>query len=147
MRLFIFAALVPIIAAPAFAQSGLQGKVVGCVRRLRRPRSVLVFRCRGAWAQTEWRSGVRGGIAEALCTDLRRSRRRWRRMMRGNPDHVSLAVAAVSEGAGGKLRLTMENGQVWRQVDTAATAQCRSGAVDGGNKEGGHRQFHAHDPE
>jgi hypothetical protein len=34
------------------------------------------------------------------------------------PDHVSLAVTAVSEGAGGKLRLTMENGQVWRQVDT-----------------------------
>ena len=30
MRLFIFAALVPIIAAPAFAQGGLQGKVVGC---------------------------------------------------------------------------------------------------------------------
>ena len=24
----------------------------------------------------------------------------------------------MSEGAGGKLRLTMENGQVWRQVDT-----------------------------
>jgi hypothetical protein len=69
MRLFIFAALVPIIAAPAFAQSGLQGKVVGCATIAEAAQRLACFDAVALRAQTEWRSGVRDGIAEAFCTD------------------------------------------------------------------------------
>jgi hypothetical protein len=34
------------------------------------------------------------------------------------PDRVTLAVKSITTGADGKARITMENGQVWRQIDT-----------------------------
>jgi hypothetical protein len=33
-------------------------------------------------------------------------------------DRVSLAVKSMSRSSDGKLRFTMENGQVWKQIDT-----------------------------
>jgi hypothetical protein len=33
-------------------------------------------------------------------------------------DRVTLAVKSIGAGSDGRLRFTMENGQVWRQVDT-----------------------------
>ncbi len=34
------------------------------------------------------------------------------------PDKVRMNVTSISMGSDGKARITMENGQVWRQVDT-----------------------------
>jgi hypothetical protein len=34
------------------------------------------------------------------------------------PDRIALAVKSIGAGSDGKLRFTMENGQVWKQVDT-----------------------------
>jgi hypothetical protein len=117
MRLFIFAALVPIIAAPAFAQSGLQGKVVGCATIAEATQRLACFDAvalglkqngeAGFGTASPKPSALTAPVETALATNDAQE-----------PDHVSLAVTAVSEGAGGKLRLTMENGQVWRQVDT-----------------------------
>ena len=42
-------------------------------------------------------------------------------------DRITLAVKAISIGADGRTRFTMENGQVWKQVDTTRLRNLGSG--------------------
>jgi hypothetical protein len=42
-------------------------------------------------------------------------------------DRLSLAVKSISTGIDGKYRFTMENGQIWRQVDTEKLRNLGSG--------------------
>lgn len=117
MRLFIFAALVPIIAAPALAQAGLQGRIVGCTNIADATQRLACFDAvavelkqadEAAFGTTSPKpSPLTAPVETAQATKAV-----------AEPDRVSLAVSALTEGADGKLRLTMENGQVWRQVDT-----------------------------
>jgi hypothetical protein len=44
-----------------------------------------------------------------------------------SPDRITLAVKTIATGADGKARFTMDNGQVWRQVDTTRLRNLGSG--------------------
>lgn len=105
MRLFIFAALVPIIAAPAaLAQTDLMGRVVACAGLEDEAKrhacfDVLTPELRG--------QGVRafGETKKAEASPA-------------EPDRISLKVGAIDRGGDGLMSFTMENGQVWKQSDT-----------------------------
>lgn len=103
MRLFIFAALVPIIAAPAaFAQTDLMGRVVACAGLEDEAKrhacfDVLTPELRG--------QGVKAfGETKKAATPA-------------EPDQISLKVSAIDRAEDGMV-FTMENGQVWKQSDT-----------------------------
>lgn len=124
MRLFIFAALVPVIAAPAaLAQTDLMGRVVAC-------------------------AGIEEAAKRHACFDVLTPE------LRGNgvktfgeqkapaatsaePNRISLAVSAIDRGTDG-VAFTMENGQVWKQSEARTlgsfgkgpwTAEIRKGAL------------------
>ena len=104
MRLFIFAALVPIIAAPAAtAQTDLMGRVVACAgleddAKRHACFDVLTPELRGNGVKT---FGEQKKPAATLA----------------EPDKISLKVSGIDRAADGMV-FTMENGQVWRQSDT-----------------------------
>lgn len=126
MRLFIFAALVPIITAPAaLAQTDLMGRVVACAGLEDEAKrhacfDVLTPELRG--------NGVKsfGEQKKAVATPA-------------EPDRISLGVSVIDRGADG-VSFTMANGQVWKQSDTRQlggfrkgpwTAEIRKGMVGG----------------
>ena len=126
MRLFIFAALVPIIAAPAaLAQTDLMGRVVACAgleddAKRHACFDVLTPELRG--------NGVKsfGEQKKPVATPA-------------EPDRISLGVSAIDRAADGVV-FTMANGQVWKQSDTRQlggfgkgpwTAEIRKGMVGG----------------
>jgi hypothetical protein len=122
MRLFIFAAVVPIITAPAIAQEGLQGKLVACAdieaaaeRHACFDTLVPELKASGeaAFGATAKPSAFTAPTLEASAP--------------AEPDMVSLAVKAVTASADGKLRFAMENGQVWKQIDTTRLRNLGSG--------------------
>ena len=117
MRLFIFAALVPIIAAPALAQGGLQGRIVSCTNIADATQRLACFDAAALELKQagEAAFGTASPKPSALTAPVETA---LATKAVAEPDRVSLAVSALTEGADGKLRLTMENGQVWRQVDT-----------------------------
>lgn len=117
MRLFILVAVVPIIAAPAVAQDGLQGRLVACANIAE---AAARHACFDALvpelkASGEASFGATATKASPLTAPIH--------AMTGPeapaaPDKVSLPVKSVTATGDGKLRFTMENGQVWKQVDT-----------------------------
>ncbi len=117
MRLFIFAAVVPIITAPAFApalaQEGLQGKLVACANVTEAAERHACFDAlvpelkatgEAAFGATAKPSALTAPILQTTAP--------------AEPEQVSLAVKSVTANADGKLRFAMENGQVWKQIDT-----------------------------
>lgn len=113
MRMFIFAALVPIIAAPAVAQDGLQGRLVACANLAE---AAARHACFDALvpelkASSEAPFGATTKLSALTAPTLETTKP-------VEPDNVTLAVKSVTPSADGKLRFTMENGQVWKQVDT-----------------------------
>lgn len=104
MRLFILAALVPIIVAPAaFAQTDLMGRVVACAGLEDEAKrhacfDVLTPELRG--------QGVRA-FGETKKSEASPA----------EPDRISLKVNGIDRAADGMV-FTMENGQVWKQSDT-----------------------------
>lgn len=102
MRMFIFAALLPVMTVPAFAQTGVQDKLKDCARIADGAQRLACFDALTLGLKPG--DDVSFGAAPATKPV--------------EPDRVSLAVSVLDKGADGKLRFTMENGQVWRQVDT-----------------------------
>ena len=101
MRVFIFATLLPVMTVPAFAQTDVRGKLMDCASVAD---GVQRLACFDALAfELKQASGTSFGAQAAKPAE---------------PDRVSLAVNGLEKGADGKLRFAMENGQVWRQVDT-----------------------------
>ncbi|RYG28377.1 MAG: hypothetical protein EON93_18700 [Burkholderiales bacterium] len=125
MRLFIFAALVPIMAAPAMAQTDLMGRVVACAgleddAKRHACFDVLTPELRGNGVKTF------GETKKPAATPA-------------EPDEISLGVSAIDR-AGDEMVFTMANGQVWKQSDTRQlggfgkgpwTAEIRKGMVGG----------------
>jgi len=124
MRLFIFAALVLIIAAPAMAQTDLMGRVVACAgleddAKRHACFDVLTPELRGNGVKSFGEQKKPSAATPA------------------EPDQIRLGVSAIDRGADGVL-FTMENGQVWKQSDTRQlggfgkgpwTAEIRKGMV------------------
>ena len=124
MRLFILAALVPIIAAPAaVAQTDLMGRVVACAgledgAKRHACFDVLTPELRGHGVKTF------GEVKKPAATPA-------------EPDRISLGVSAIDRATDGVV-FTMANGQVWKQSDTRQlggfgkgpwTAEIRKGMV------------------
>ena len=101
MRVFIFAALLPVMTVPAFAQTDVQGKLMDCASVVDGVQRLACFDA--LTLELKQTSDTSFGAQAAKPT---------------GPDRVSLAVSGLEKGADGKLRFTMEDGQVWRQVDT-----------------------------
>ena len=102
MRVFILAALLPVMTVPAFAQGSVQDKLIDCASVADGAQRLACF--------------------DALILGLRQAGDASFGAVQAakpvEPDRVSLAVSALDKGADGKLRFTMEDGQVWRQTDT-----------------------------
>lgn len=113
MRLFIFAAVVPIITAPAVAQEGLQGRLVVCANIAEAAARHACFDALVPELKTssEASFGVTTKLSVLTAPSLET-------VKPAEPDNVTLAVKSVTAASDGKLRFTMENGQVWKQVDT-----------------------------
>ena len=108
MRLFILAALVPIIVAPAaLAQTDLMGRVVACAGLEDEAKRHACFDV----LTPELRGTNVKELAEKSFGDEKAERP-------ATPDKVTLQVSSVSRAADGLVTFTMENGQVWKQSDT-----------------------------
>lgn len=120
MKLFIFAALVPIIAAPAFAQDGLQGRLVACANIADAAQRHACFD--GLVPELKQTGAAQFGAAQPkpspLTAPVTTGELTKAVPAQVEPDRVSLTVTAMKESGDGKVRFTMENGQVWKQVDT-----------------------------
>jgi len=115
MRLFIFAALVPIIAAPALAQGTLQGRLAGCAAIADGMQRLACF---DALAVEAGQAGFGAASPKSSPLTAPVETAQATKAVTVEPDRASFAVSSFKEGADGKLRFTMENGQVWRQIDT-----------------------------
>ncbi len=113
MRLFIFAAVVPIITAPAFAQTGLQGRLVACANITEAAERHACFDALVPELKTSGEAafGATAKPSALTATTLQAA-------TPAEPEQVSLTVKSVTANADGKLRFAMENGQVWKQIDT-----------------------------
>lgn len=105
MRMLILAALVPIMAAPALAQTDLMGRVVACAGLEDEAKrhacfDVLTPELRGQGAKS---FGATAKSSPAVPAE---------------PSSVKLTMSAMTAGADGATVFTMEDGQVWRQTDT-----------------------------
>ena len=120
MKLFIFAALVPIIAEPAFAQDGLQGRLAACANIAEAAQRHACFDALvPELKQTgEAQFGAPDPKPSPLTAPVTTAEVAKAAPAQVEPDRVSLTVTAMKEGADSKVRFTMENGQVWKQVDT-----------------------------
>jgi hypothetical protein len=120
MRVFILAALIPIIASPALAQEALQKQLYGCARieeagQRHQCFDGLVPEIRKAgeasFGSLSWKpSPLTAPLVAAPSAKTQSA-------VPPLPEKVSLAVKSVSTGSDGKMKFTMENGQIWRQVD------------------------------
>ena len=117
MRLVILAALLPLIAAPVAAQTDLMDRVVACA---------------GFEDATQ-----RHACFDKLTPELRGSAVTVfaapkptfgdRKPPPSEPDQVKLTVTKMSKNPDGKLVFTMEDGQVWRQIDTNSAGRIGQG--------------------
>lgn len=122
MRVFIFAAVVPIIAAPAFAQEALHKKVYACAQ-VGDPGQR--HSCFDALVPELKKAGEAqfGAVAAPKASPLTAPVATAEAPKASRPaptetEKVNLAVKSMSRSSDGKLRFTMENGQVWKQIDT-----------------------------
>ncbi|MFT3725468.1 MAG: hypothetical protein QM773_18015 [Hyphomonadaceae bacterium] len=122
MRVFIFAAVVPIIATPAVAQEALHRKVYACAQMADAGQrhscfDALVPELKKAG---ESQFGAPAAKASPLTAPVvtAETPKTPKQAAPSEPDKVSLAVKSMSRSTDGKLRFTMENGQIWKQIDT-----------------------------
>jgi hypothetical protein len=113
MRVFILGVLLPVMTVPAFAQTGVQDKLMDCANV---PDGAQRLACFDALT-----------VELKQASDTSFGAQAAKPVKPAEPDRVSLAVSALDKGADGKLRFTMENGQVWRQVDTTRLPSARKG--------------------
>lgn len=122
MRVFIFAAVVPIIAAPAFAQEALHKKVYACAQvgdpgQRHSCFDALVPELKKA-GEAQF-GAVAAPKASPLTAPVATAEApKASRPAPAETEKVNLAVKSMSRSSDGKLRFTMENGQVWKQIDT-----------------------------
>lgn len=123
MRAFMFAALVPIIAAPAVAQEALYKRVQGCaaIETAGERHACFDALVPELKAAGEMRFGAHGGgkpsalIAPVTNGDAAKADNS---PVAHDPDSINVAVVSMTRSSDGKLRFTMQNGQIWRQIDT-----------------------------
>ena len=106
MRMFILAAVAVMAAPAAMAQTDLMGRVVACAgledaETRHACFDVLTPELRGTNVKALAEKSF--GSAEAAKPVT--------------PDKVTLQVSSVSRAADGLVTFTMDNGQVWRQID------------------------------
>ncbi len=122
MRVFIFVALIPIITAPAFAQEALHKKVYACAQvgdagQRHTCFDALVPELKKA-GEAQF-GAVAAPRASPLTAPVASSETpKPAKPAPSEPEKVSLFVKSMSRSSDGKLRFTMENGQVWKQIDT-----------------------------
>lgn len=122
MRMFILGALVPIIASPALAQEVLSRKVYACAQ-LADPGQrhacfdALVPELKKAG---EAQFGVAASTRPSALTapPAAGEAPKVAKSAPAEPEAVSLLVRSMTRSRDGKLRFSMENGQIWKQVDT-----------------------------
>ncbi len=123
MRVFIFAALIPIMAAPAFAQEALHKKVYACAQ-MGDPSQR--HSCFDALVPELKKAGEAefGAVAAPKPSPLTapvataETPKPKAAPTPSETEKVSLPVKSMSRSTDGKLRFTMENGQVWKQIDS-----------------------------
>lgn len=112
MRLFILSAVVPIITAPAVAQTGLQGRLVACANMTEAAERHACFDALVPELKTSGEAAFGAAAKPSALTAT------TMQAATAEPEQVSLVVKSVTANADGKLRFAMENGQVWKQIDT-----------------------------
>lgn len=136
MRLH-YVALFMLLSCPAAAQQGAMEKVLGCadiveagerhacfdalIPELKRARGDLVGSTAPAEAKPPLQAaefGAPRAPASPLTAPVLSDNRAGAIPTPRAPDRVTLEVKSISAGGDGKLQFTMENGQVWKQVDT-----------------------------
>lgn len=112
-----------LLSVPAFAQQALPAQVYACadIEDVSQRHS-----CFDALVPELRKAGSAGAVvhpaqqsaltAPVLSASEARAARAEKDV---SPDRADFTVKAIATGADGKYRFTMENGQVWRQVDTA----------------------------
>ncbi len=123
MRVFIFAALVPIIAAPALAQEALHKKVYACAQMADAGQrhscfDALVPELKKAGESQFGATPAPKTSALTAPVVTAENPKAPKQTTPSEPDKVSLSVKSMLRSTDGKLRFTMENGQVWKQIDT-----------------------------
>ena len=121
MRVFIFAALIPIIAAPAVAQEALHKKVYACAQMADAGQRHSCFDSLVPELKKAGESQFGATPApktSPLTVPVVTAETPKAPKTPSEPEKVSLGVKSMSRSTDGKLRFTMENGQVWKQIDT-----------------------------
>jgi hypothetical protein len=123
MRVFIFAALIPIMAAPAMAQEALHKKVYACAQMIDASQrhncfDSLVPELRKA-GETQFGAQTTPKASPLTAPVITAETPKASKPVGpSEPEKVNLSVKSMSRSTDGKLRFTMENGQVWKQIDT-----------------------------
>jgi hypothetical protein len=135
MRVFIFAALIPIIAAPAFAQEALHKKVYACAQVGDAGQRHACFDAlvpdlkKAGEAQFGATPAPKPSplTAPVVTAEAPKAPKPATAPTPAEPEKVSLSVTSMTRSSNGKLRFTMENGQVWRQIDTTTVRNIGEG--------------------
>lgn len=123
MRVFIFAALIPIITAPAVAQEALHKRVYACAQMADAGQRHSCFDALVPELKKAGESQF-GAPATPKTSPLTapvvtaEAPKTSKPAAPSEPEKVNLPVKSMSRSTDGKLRFTMENGQVWKQIDT-----------------------------
>jgi hypothetical protein len=134
MRVFIFTAFVPIIAAPALAQEALHKKVYACAQVSDTDQRHACFdglvpdlrkagEAQFGAAAAPKPSPFTAPIAAAEAPKTAKPTVQTP----VETQNVRLAVRSMARSADGKLRFTMENGQIWRQIDSTTVRNVGQG--------------------
>jgi hypothetical protein len=112
-----------LLSAPAFAQQGLPAQVYACAgieeaNRRHACFDALVPELKKAGAGPVSLGSTPQSALTAPVLSASEAKAIASASKEVSPDKASFTVTAVTKAADGKHRFTMENGQIWRQLDT-----------------------------
>lgn len=131
MRLFIFAAVVPIITAPAFAQEAPLDRVYACAAKTADAERLACYDAAVGVLKQAQASGsvaivssaqIAAAEKEAFGLDApslsQLARSAAPTTNAKDLDRVDVTITLAERRPNGAFRFTLENGQVWEQTDT-----------------------------